>query len=214
MRKLRLLSFSLLAFTFITVSCTKEGPEGPVGATGPQGPPGTTGSAGSQGPQGPQGPAGTANVIYSPWFSFAATDWADSTMTNLGTVKRANRAAPGVTQAVIDQGVVLTYIALTTTPGVGPYPLPFIIPNNPTALQVSYVITLGRLIYYNGFINATTGVALNPAYSFRYIIIPGGVAGGRIASGPAAGYSVAELKAMSYEQVLRRFNIPRDGSNQ
>lgn len=223
MRKFSSLSPLFLAISFIAVSCTKEGPEGPAGATGPQGPAGVAGSTGATGatgatgpqgpvgPTGPQGPAGTANVIYSSWFNFATADWADSTMTNLGTAKRANKAAPAVTQAVVDNGVVLSYMALTTTPGVGPYLLPFTIPNATSPLIVGNVSTVGRIVYYNVFANATTGVALNTAYSFRYVVIPGGVAGGRSATVGNSGYTAEQLKAMPYEEVARIFNIPATG---
>lgn len=223
MRKFRLLSILFLAISFIAVSCTKEGPEGPAGATGAQGPAGIggatgpTGATGPVGPQGPvgptgpQGPAGTANVIYSSWFSIAATDWVDSSMVNLGTVKRAYKAAPGITQAIVDNGVVLSYLALTSAAGVGPYLLPFTIPSNPDALIIGYIPTVGRVVYYNVFANATTGVALNPSYSFRYVIIPGGVAGGRSATVANTGYTIDQIRAMPYEQVARIFNIPATG---
>jgi len=217
MRKLRLLSLPLLAITFIIVSCTKEGPEGPVGATGPQGPPGTpgaAGAAGAAGATGPAGPAGTANVIYSAWFNFTAANWGDSAMTNLGTAKRANKLAPGITQAILDNGLVLAYTknGNAAVIGAGPYLLPFIIPGNP-GIIVGHLPVVGRLIYYNQTTNNTGGVVVNTDYQFRYIIIPGGVAGGRVMSGAAAGYSVAELKAMSYSTIARMFNIPENGSN-
>lgn len=223
MRKFSSLSLLFLAITFIAVSCTKEGPEGPAGATGPQGPAGiagatgSTGATGATGPQGPvgpvgpQGPAGTANVIYSSWFNFATADWADSVMTNLGTAKRAYRTAPAITQAVVDNGVVLSYLSLTTTPGVGPYLLPFTIPASPAALIVGNIPTVGRMVFYNVFSNATTGVALNTAYSFRYVVIPGGVAGGRSATVGNTGFTADQLKAMPYEDVARIFNLPANG---
>lgn len=223
MRKFRLLSLLFLAISFIAVSCTKEGPEGPAGATGPQGPAGiggttgATGATGATGPQGPvgptgpQGPAGTANVIYSSWFSIPSTDWTDSTMTNLGVAKKAYRTAPAITQAVIDNGVVLSYLSLTTTAGVGPYLLPFTIPSSPAALIVGNIPTVGRMVYYNVFANATTGVALNASYSFRYVVIPGAVAGGRNAFVGNTGYTVEQFKTMPYEQVARIFNLPANG---
>jgi len=118
MRNFKLLSLLTLAITFLAVSCTKEGPEGPVGATGPQGPAGAngtngtpgatgpTGPAGPTGPQGPTGPAGTANVIYSSWFSEATFNpsWADTTLFGLGIISRGIKAAPGITQTILDQG--------------------------------------------------------------------------------------------------------------
>lgn len=216
MRKLNLLFISFATTLFIASSCTKEGPEGPVGASGPQGPPGTpgaSGAAGAAGAQGPQGPAGTANVIYSSWFSFVAADWADSTMANFGNAKRANRLAPGITQAILDNGVVLAYAKHGTIAGVGPYLFPFVIPGNP-AIIVGHLPVVGRLIYYNQRMDATTGVVVNTAYQFRYVIIPGGVAGGRLMSGPAKGRTIDELKSMSYSAVASMFNIPDNGSNE
>ena len=215
MRKLRLLSLSLLAILFITVNCTKEGPEGPVGATGPQGPPGSNGvgAPGPAGANGAAGPPGTANVIYSAWFSFAATDWADTTMTNLGTSRRANKATASITQAIVDNGTVLAYFA-TGLPAVSSYPLPFITSTTP-ALNIAYLFAPGRIIYYAHVVQTGGGAVNVPTtYGFRYIIIPGGVAGGRMMNGPATGYTVEQLKAMTYEEVLNKFSIPRDGSNQ
>jgi hypothetical protein len=217
MRRLKLLSLFLLAIIFITVSCTKEGPEGPVGAQGPQGPagnPGAAGAAGVAGSIGPAGPAGTANVIYSSWFNFTAANWGDSAMLNLGTAKRANKLAPGITQAILDNGLVLAYTknGNPAVIGGGPYLLPFIIPGSP-GIIVGHLPVVGRLIYYNQTTNNTGGVAVNADYQFRYIIIPGGVAGGRVMSGKAAGYSVDQLKTMPYSQMIRMFNIPENGSN-
>ena len=49
---------------------------------------------------------------------------------------------------------------------------------------------------------------------FRYVIIPGAVSGSRITIGPAAGYTVEQVKSMSYEQIKALFNIPENGSNE
>src|ERR1700741_3785109 len=123
MRKFRLLSLLLLAFAFIAVNCTKEGPEGPAGATGPQGPVGATGSGGPTGPSGPtgpagptgpQGPPGTANVIYSTWYGpgvNGGTAWAGAV--NLGTQTNfVDKPAPGVTASMITQGAIIVYARL------------------------------------------------------------------------------------------------------
>jgi hypothetical protein len=229
MRKLKLLSLLALAITFIAISCTKEGPEGPSGATGPQGPAGangTNGATGATGPQGPQGPvgpqgptgpAGTANVIYSAWLTDVSTDWVDTSMALYGTlVRRRNVVAPGVTQAIIDQGVVLGY-ARGTAIGANnaPIPLPFNFFFSSVSQQFSILPALGRVIFLLN--NPATGVAVPTGLfwggSIRYVIIPGGVAGGRGANGEKVAdikgqlYTESQLKNMSYAQVCNLLNI-------
>lgn len=207
MRKLRLLAFS---FSFISViaGCTKEGPEGPVGATGAQGPQGIAGPAGQAGPPGPSG----SSVIYSAWFNFASANWADTTLTNLGTVRRANRFTSSMTQAILDNGVVMAYFS-TALPATGAFVLPFITNGTP-ALSISYMPAVGRVIYYAGVVQSGGGGVTVPAtYGFRYIIIPGTISGGRVMNGVAGGYTIDELKRMPYSKVAALFNIPADGTN-
>lgn len=219
MRKLRLLSLSLLAITFISVSCTKEGPEGPVGATGPQGPPGSNGAAGAPGATGPAGPAGTANVIYSSWVASVAADWVLGFVApnNYNVERVYNRTAAGITQSILDQGVVLAYGknftigAATILPNVQalPYREGF------NGQSYGYVLDLGKIVFtYDPDGTAPIRpVSQLAGISYRYVIIPGGVAGGRMMSGPAKGRTVSELKNMSYNNIIRLFNIPDDGSN-
>ena len=218
MRKSRSLSLLLLAVVFITVNCTKEGPEGPAGPTGPQGPPGTgatgpagpaggTGPAGPIGPTGPQGPAGTANVIYSPWFTL--TNWHDSTMTDQGLCKVDYRDAPGVTATVISNGVVLSYSAPTST-STWANPLPWLVTSLNPNLIIGFRPSVGRMVYYNTQVNsAAGGIVLTATYVFRYVIIPGGVAGGKSATGEELykGYTATQLRSMTYAQVAKLFNI-------
>lgn len=227
MRKLRLLSLSFLAIALITVSCTKEGPEGPVGATGPQGPPGTpgaAGAAGAAGAPGAQGPPGTANVIYSGWIpsptTFSVAGWFDTLITTIGTVSRANFAAPSMTQAILDQGLTMVYHTFVASGspigGANAQSLPYNVGiGGGNFVEVNYRPALGRVfVYLHNVLPGTGGFGFLAGHFFRYIIIPGGVAGGRMISGPATGYSVQELQAMPYEQLIRKLNIPRDGSNQ
>jgi hypothetical protein len=225
MRKLRLLSLSFLAITFITVSCTKEGPEGPVGASGPQGPPGTPGTPGapgSPGATGPQGPAGIANVIYSAWLAAPTTSgpagWFDTTITTIGLVSRANFPAPSMTQTVLDQGITMVYhTSAASPPATGTanvQPLPFSENVSGFIVQVNHRPAVGRVIVFLKNLSTTASLTMAAGNYFRYIIVPGGVAGGRMTSGPATGYSAEDLKAMSYNEVIRKFNIPRNGTNQ
>ena len=232
MRKFQFLSLLALAITFLAVSCTKEGPEGPAGATGAQGPagangtPGATGATGATGPQGPvgpqgpagpagpQGPAGTANVIYSAWITDPnSTPWADTSITLYGNpIRRRNITAPGITQSILDQGVVLSYVRFPG--GNTPYSMPFLFAWAGSTAGVAAQPALGRLIYilYNPITGAAPpGGLVYSGLDIRYVIIPGGVAGGRT-SGKACEikgqlYTESQLKAMSYQQVCSLLNI-------
>jgi hypothetical protein len=222
MRKLRLLSLSLVAITFIAVNCTKEGPEGPVGATGPQGPPGSPGSPGTQGPQGPQGNPGTANVIYSAWIN-EVVPWGDTTMGSLNgaNAKRNIIQAPSLTAGVLTSGAVLVYGRLNSTTASDPLPLPWSLPVSTTSyIETGFRPALSKIVAYFYFptnaLGTITFTSINlGAFQFRYVLIPGGVAGGKTTSAAGVGgtgYTEAELKAMPYEKVCRLLNIPANGS--
>ena len=222
MRKLRFLSLLLLAITFIVINCTKEGPEGPVGAQGPQGPAGTNGAAGAAGAPGapgapgatgPQGPAGTANVIYSSWLQFTLPDWADTTMVNTGQASRFIRSAPGITTSILNNGVVISYLGVVTGGNVttGPYEFPFFCTScSPSMIIFQALPRVGKIIYYATNSTGTLTGFSDGGYSTRYVIIPGGVAGGRMANGQQTyyGHTADELKAMSYHDVCTLLNIP------
>ena len=217
MRKFNILSLILLSVIFIAVNCTKEGPEGPIGAQGAQGAAGNAGAIGATGgtgATGSTGATGTANVIYSNWITDAdAGLWADTTITLYGTnIRRRNITAPGITANVLNQGVVLSYVRFNT--GTTPYPLPFVFAFNGSQVGLTGQPALGRLIYL--IYNPTTGgapVVTSSGLDIRYVVIPGGVAGGRMMSGPAKGLSVEELKVLPYEDVARMYSIPRSGTN-
>jgi len=224
---MRLTSLSLLAFVFIMASCTKEGPAGPqgvagsqgaAGATGAPGTPGTTGPTGPTGPQGPQGPtgpqgpAGTANVIYSGWFAASTLTWADSTHATLGTISRGNRAAPGVTAAVIDNGVVTSYYRASSTGAATA--LPMLSGTTANLIQYATLLRAGTITYFVANLTSGNATGVVPPGEFRYVIIPGSVAGGRMMSGPASGYSVSQLQRMPYDQVASLLHLPAEGGNQ
>jgi hypothetical protein len=231
MRKSRSFAILFVLVTSFIISCTKEGPEGPMGAQGGQGVPGTNagqGATGPTGPTGPQGPSGTANVIYSTWIpgpaGFGPTLWFDTTISTIGLVSRANIGAPSLTQAILDQGFVMVYHTFAAPPaspvgGANAQPLPYSLTVNLPPLQylqLNYRPVVGRVVV---FIKNLT--PLGPSFGFpaaghyfRYILIPGTIAGGRMANGPANGYTLEQLQAMSYYEVLTKFEIPRQGSNQ
>ena len=222
MRKFTLLSLLLFASTFILVNCTKEGPEGPAGAQGPQGPAGSngaagptgptgpTGPAGPTGPTGPQGPAGTANVIYSSWL--AQGNWADTNISIPlnGIVSRSIRTAPGITSAIINQGVVLTYWNFG---GTSVHQLPTFSSVSGSALTLNSILDVGKVIFYIANLNTGNASGQSAGGQFRYIIIPGGVSGGRftekVAEIKGITYTESQLRAMPYQQVCVLLNIPQ-----
>ena len=175
---LLLLSASILAFTH----CKKGDP----GATGPAGPAGPTGATGA---------TGVANVIYSPW--------ATLTFTGSGASYSAKITAPGVTQDIMDKGVVKTYFKFGSTVYEGTYH------NQATNSGIYQYLSVG-------FINLVAN--FDASYPWRYVIIPGGIAGGRMSSGAGSDVFVlqdgstmlkSELDKMSYEDLCSRFNIPK-----
>lgn len=226
MRKFRLLSLLVLVIAFISVNCTKEGPEGPAGATGVQGPtgaqsviPGPTGPTGATGPAGTTGatgPAGTANVIYSAWLSVAnSSPVIDSNITDYSTCKRWYRSAPGITNAILDNGLVLSYWRVTTVIySTVPYTFPVgALTYYLGAIPVSTngATPGGKIIYFTSIFGAGAGWTPNSGAETRYVIIPGSVAGGRSAGVGGSNYTADQVKSMSYEQVCQVFNIPSSG---
>jgi hypothetical protein len=149
-------------------------------------------------------------VIYSAWFAASTLTWADSAHATYGTISRGNRAAPAVTAAVIDNGVVLSYYRSAATSNTQ---LPYIYPAGGMIQQVSSFMQAGTITYFVADLSDTNASGVVPGGDFRYVVIPGSVSGGRMANGAASGYTVEQLKAMSYEQLTALFNIPATGSN-
>lgn len=198
-----------------------QGPAGPQGAQGIIGPTGPVGPQGIQGPVGPQGPQGVTNVIYSNWIptptTFGAAGWFDSSITTIGTVSRANIAAPAITQTVINQGLTLVYHTFSATPAglattANAQSLPFTTNVGSVLIEANYRPAIGRIIFFIKTFSGTGSFGLLAGHYVRYIVIPGSVAG-RFTSGPAAGYTVDQIKSMSYDQVMALLNVPATGTN-
>lgn len=163
------------------------------GDTGPQGPAGPTGATGATGATGGTGATGSANVIYSNWINVACILGATTAGVWDGLL-----VAPSLTQTVIDRGLVNVYL------------------RNPDGLvfQLNYSTSGGNFIhYYLTPALITIRSNYNATYPYRYVIIPGSIAGGRFTSGPAVGYSTDQLKNMSYDQITMFFGIPAEGNN-
>ena len=85
---------------------------------------------------------------------------------------------------------------------------------NPGTATVYFALHYMGSISYAQVSTANPGVAVaasSNSLEFRYILIPGGIAGGRVAG--ATGYTADQLKNMSYEEITALFNIPPDGSS-
>lgn len=165
------------------------GPIGPIGATGANGAIGATGSTGAagatgatgakgdKGDTGATGATGTANVIYSPWTSV--------TFTGSGTSYIGTLAAAKLTQEILDKGDIHVYWS-----------------EGGRVITIPYSQVFGTTTYtvfprfYVGRIDLVSSYALSPQM-IRYVIIPGGVAGGRKA---AIDYS-------NYEEVKKYYNL-------
>jgi hypothetical protein len=125
----------------------------------------------------------------------------------------ANVTAPSLTSTNINQGAILGYVRNTFGSNDGPFGLPY------TQSGFGIPLTFGILpavskMFYTAFAHDNSNSLTPCCREFRYVVIPGAVAGGRLVSGPAAGYTVDQLKEMSYSQIVSMFNIPAIGTNE
>jgi hypothetical protein len=173
-------------------------------------------------PAEPAGPAGSANVVYSAWFNIntptAATAWRDTADPTLGGARYGVKTASAITQTILDQGVILSYVKWASggTTLIEQQFLPWSDYLSPNQFALNFTPKVGKLYYYlyttNGGTIAFNSTALS-TINFRYVIIPGGVAASRITSGSTYGHSVQQLKSLKYNQVRDLLNIPDEGSN-
>ncbi len=145
---------------------------------------------GATGATGPAGTNGTANVMYSGWaslsMSFNPTD----------SAYEQTIAADSITQAVLDSGLVLSYINYTNSSG------QMQVENASNYVEEVYGLKTITLYSYTYDFTGTP---------FRYIIIHGGagIASGRLSTSSALlqGYTKEEWKAMTYEKVTALLGV-------
>ena len=232
MRK-NLLSFSVLIAGALFFSSCKgdtgavgpqgiQGPNGPQGAQGiigPSGPVGATGATGATGPAGPAGPAGSlTNVVYSAWFQPTFASVTPGPVNQYSSYTSV-RSAPSVTAAIRDNGIVLTFMRSTATSLIFSgtdqvTELPYVDDRDVNYMK-AWISSVGNLTFaYSSRIPYGLATVNGWGHNFRYVLIPGGTLGSKIISGPAAGYTVQQIKSMSYAQIAALFNIPVNGSNE
>lgn len=192
MKKLSPLVVVLLCV--LQFSCSKDGSVGPQGDTGPQGPAGPAGAA---------GPAGSANVIYSSWFVTGSAGWDTVThAATYGAYATYDKAVTGLTQAIIDNGIVLAYMKGDPTTGLADdvFPLPYSIgPGFGFTDHWDFVLNAAgniRFLYKSDFPWTPTELG---GISLRYVLVPGGVAEGRM----------RDPRRMTYDEVCEAYGIPK-----
>ncbi|OMQ08477.1 hypothetical protein [[Flexibacter] sp. ATCC 35103] len=180
--------FTLLLVAISTISCSSDD-----GSNGIDGTNGTNGTNGLDGKTGATGPAGTANVIYSAWLTApaAVAETIDGTS---GMSTSIN--APELSEDILAKGTILVYVSF----GTGTYTLPYTstaggFVNTITAISTAKKIKLFRFRH-----DAGGTVNLPTSLSWRYILIPGGVAA-------TTKTAKTDYSKLSYEEACARFNI-------
>lgn len=202
MKKTNYLLLLAIAFmVLIASSCGKNGnpgPQGPIGATGPTG---ATGAAGVSGATGPTGATGTANVLYSDWFT--PSSYTQTTV--FGTIHfDADKAAAGITQAILDNGTVLVYGKLdgynpviwpTAQVSTLPIEITYMSGTTQNIDSWSALVTLGNVRIDLASSSNAYG-SISNAHQFRYVIIPGGV------------HTLAHINIKNYAEVKQVLHLP------
>lgn len=147
-----------------------------------------------------KGDPGTANVTYSAWFT--PEKYTKDTVFGIWGFNY-NKAAPAITQQILDSAAVLTFGKLEgyNPPAWSagqvaqlPVTLTYKLGTTPTYDTWTALATVGNLKirfvndqnYYNG---------ISVAHKFRYVIIPG-------------AQKDARQRQLSYEEICRKYNIP------
>jgi len=141
-------------------------------------------SKGSTGPAGPAGPAGPDSVVYSPWTPLALT------YVPKDTLFEQTINAPSITKAILDSGVILSYVNFQEQNG---------------TYHVVPTVGLPSIGIFEDFAVGQINIESVQDYSslpYRYVTIPGALKAGNSASTQKVkGYTIEELKSMPYEQI-------------
>lgn len=168
---------TLFSIAIFTVSCSSD-----------------DGADGTNGTNGVDGKPGTANVIYSAWLT-APTAVAETVDGTSGMSTTIN--APELSEDILSKGTVLVYVSF----GSGTYTLPYTSTAGGFANTITAISTLKKIKLFRFRHDAGGTVNLPTTLSWRYILIPGGVAA-------ATSKAVkTDYSKMSYEEVCAHFNI-------
>ena len=168
---------TIFFLAIFTISCSND--DGTDGVDGQAGAPGAT---------------GTANVIYSAWLTapVAAAESVDGT-SGMST----SLVAPELTEDILSKGTVLVYVSF----GSGTFSLPYTSTAGGFVNTITAISSLKKIKLFRFRHDQAATVNIPTSLSWRYILIPGGVA--------AATSKTAKLdySKMSYEEVCAHFNI-------
>jgi hypothetical protein len=193
---------------------------GPTGATGGQGIQGIPGVNGTNGTNGTP-----AQVIYSPWITspYSSRD----TVVDGTCLRMRHIDAPSLSALILDRGVMITYMRVGS---IGPYQLPYTSDAGSATNTVNCIYNQQKILVYRHTFNTcrfNSGIAeaypgqpvlvnLPQTLEYRYVLIPGLIAGGRMANGSAVdlhnlilpGHSQPiDITTMSYERVCSLLGI-------
>jgi len=169
--------FALFVLVFFVASCSSD-----------------EGADGVNGVDGQAGPAGTANVIYSAWITApaAVAETVDGT-SGMST----SLVAPQLTDDILSKGTVLVYVSF----GSGTFSLPYTSTAGGFVNTITAVASLKKIKLFRFRHDQGATVNIPTSLSWRYILIPGGVAA-------ATSKNVQpDYAKMSYEDVCAHFNI-------
>ena len=129
------------------------------------------------------------SVFYSAWTPVVLTaDPGDSTF-------EQNISATQLTQSVLDQGAILTYVEFQG------------VVNLPSDFSIFPSFSLNNINLFAQF-----PVASTDGLTFRYVIIPGNKLTTSV-SGTPQTFTSNQLKGMNYAEVSKILNLPAQGSS-
>lgn len=169
--------FTLLLVSLFTISCSSD-----------------DGTDGINGVDGKQGATGTANVIYSAWLTapVAVAETVDGT-SGMST----SLVAPELSEDILSKGTVLVYVSF----GSGTFTLPYTSTAGGFVNTITAVSTVKKIKLFRFRHDQAATVNIPTSLSWRYILIPGGVAAA------TAKTAKVNYSKMSYEEVCAHFNI-------
>src|SRR5579862_5160036 len=185
MKHLPLVLAGCLVMSLAMISCSKgsAGPAGPAGATGAAGANGANGTNGTNGTNGPD------SVLHSPWITLVTTV---DTFTNNGmpdSIFVDTLAAPAITQAILDSGLVLGYMQN-------------LFANDSSIVNVIDYSGYIDAYYKVGFIDFTAQSDISGA-KFRYVVIPGSIL---TQSAAFKNYTKSEIRSMDFSTATKLVN--------
>ena len=172
--------FALCLIALLSVSCSSD--DGVDGTNGVDGQPGAPGAA------------GTANVIYSAWIN-APTAVAETVDGTSGM--STSLTVPQLSEDIVSKGTVLVYVSF----GSGTFSLPYTSTAGGFVNTITAVSTLKKIKLFRFRHDQAATVNIPTSLSWRYILIPGGVAA------VTAKTAKPDYAKMSYEEVCAHFNI-------